>query len=149
MVSIKPMDWLSKSLFPKSCPAHPENAVDGVVIFRASLHCFYTVFFLEGGVRVPPQPQEPRRLLDWLEGVANPDPMVSELWIGVQSNVRLCTYMLRTRIQSLSPCIWMTFLAHCECLTLLSRECPRKQITRSSTKKALCRCPWQYERGAI
>ena len=85
---------------------------------------------------IPPQPKELRWLLHWQRCISNPH---SSLWILTRGAVKCMT--LHFWAANLKPFLvahsCMEFIACCKCLSMVSRERPRKQIDRSSTNSAL------------
>ena len=106
---------------------------------RASLHPVFSAlmcFFRRGANPVTAQgvllfPQRAGVChWSWLWGVYG-------LCVWVQWNVQLYIYGLQTWPHSLLPNPSMAFTAFCRCLSMVSREHPRKQIATLSTKSAL------------
>ena len=98
----------------------------------------HTDVFLKWEVWVPPEPKELRGLLHRQKCVSNPHKPTS-LWARDRGAMKFTT--LHLWAANLKPFLvahsCIEFTACCRCLSMVSRERPRKQIARSSTKSAL------------
>ena len=106
---------------------------------RASLHCVFSTLMCFLNERCESH-HSPRNFVDSSTGRSVfPILTMGGLWARDRSAVKCMT--LHLWAANLKPFLvahsCMAFTACCRCLSMVSRERPRKQIARSSTKSAL------------
>ena len=106
---------------------------------RASLHCVFSTLMCFLNER-PESHHSPRNFMDSSTGRSvSPVLTMGGLWARDRGAVKCMTLHLST--VNLKPFLVahssMAFTACCRCLSMVSRERPRKQIARSPTKSAL------------
>ena len=119
-------------------PPHFRWATTGMRL-RASLHCVFSTLMCFLNERCESH-QSPRNFVDSSTGRSVfPILTMGGLWARDRGAVKCTT--LHLWAANLKPFLvahsCMEFTACCRCLSMVSRERPRKQIARSSTKRAL------------
>ena len=120
------------------CPPHFKWATIWMRL-RASLHCVFTTLmcFLNEGCE---SHHRPKNLVDSSTGRSVlPILTMAGLWTRDRGAVKCATlHLWAANLKSfLVAHSCMALTACCRCLSMVSRERPRKQIARSSTKNAL------------
>ena len=106
---------------------------------RSSLHWVYSIWWVSWGGGFHHSPRNYVEFSHGMVGMCHQSWLhgVSEPWIGVRWNAGFYTYKAADLKPFLVAQFCMTFITCCKCLSMVSRQRPRKQITKSSIKSAL------------